>query len=248
MFEASQDPFPGVIFTHKDQFEEYRLSHSGLLDNRYKLEEKLASAGPVSVMGICPLTRQRTEFKTPVKSSARNTDAVLNVDWRNHQVCSRGLPMPDRALAHYAIYNSAVGHLGKVFYLSNHDGLSDILRPYCDSIERGDFATLHASSRNFDTILIVNQMEQQHDQGDTLRLINARLSEGGQALFSINLHYFDAKTVKQKTTNGIYWATGWDFLDRVAATNFHGGHAVNFWSLDTGYLGPFNFIFHAHRA
>lgn len=246
MFETSQYPFPGVIFTHKDQFEEYRVSHSGLLDNRYKLEQRLVSAEHVIVAGICPLIRQRTEFKTRVKAAAK-TDAPLDIDWRNQQVCSRGLPMGDRALAHYALYNSAKGHLGRIFYVSDKDGLSEILRPYSDSIERGDFAMLRKSERTYDTILIVNQMEHQPDQPDAMRLINARLAEGGQALFHINFHYFDVKSVMQKTDNGIYWATGWDFLHRLAATDFCGGHAVSFWAQDTGYLGPYNFIFCASK-
>ena len=249
MPEASQYPFPGVVFTHKDQFDDYRTAHSAVLDHRYKLEQSLAAThGSVIVAGLCPLTRQPTEFKTPVNMEVKKADGAVDIDWRNYQICSRGLAMADRSLAHYALYNAPEGRLGQVYYASDNDGLINILQPYSGDVERGSLATLFDRQTSYDTILVVNGMERQADQVNALRAIYNRLGDGGQALFYINFHYFDVASVQHKAADMAYWAIGWDFLDQLKAAGFVEAHAVTFWAQDTGYLGPFNFVFYGLRA
>jgi len=94
-------PFPGLLVSNKNQFDDYRRSHSNLLDYRYALELKLSNTGgkPVRIEGICPLTQMHTTFVSTIPAE----DKRVTPDWREQQFDDRGVGMGDRAVAHFAL-------------------------------------------------------------------------------------------------------------------------------------------------
>jgi SAM-dependent methyltransferase len=247
MFKVSSYPFPGTVLCDREQFEDYRQSHSNLLDYRYQFEEKLATKSDIMVDGVCPLTLERTTFKSPITDGEKRANGKIVPAWRNHQTCGRGVHMGDRASAHYALYEAPNSSLGSAAYISDSDALPGVITSYCTGLEQKSWGKLGTDTQTYDTILVINGFEVQPDQNKALELLKEHLVPGGRIVFSVNFHYFDIVSVPIKTENGIYWACGWDLLDRLTATGFKAPKAITFWAPELGYLGPYNFIFTAEK-
>ena len=249
MFHSLQYPFPGLILSNRDQFEDYRASHASLLDYRYQYDQNLASKTDVTVQGICPLTLERTTFTSPIAGGAKLDDGRVVPHWRASQICGRGVPYADRATAHYALYVRR-GQLGHCLYFSDTEILSNVIAGRCTSLTRGDIADLPklaAGGNTFDTILVVNKIQGQLELNPALTQLRKMLADKGRIVFSANFHYFEPHSSRHDTDGGVYWALGWDFLDRMRNTGMKAAQAVTFWAAETGYLGPFNFLFEATK-
>jgi len=238
-------PFPGLLISNKNQFDDYRRSHSNLLDYRYALELKLSSTGgkPVRIEGVCPLTQMHTAFVSTVPAG----DKRVTPDWREQQFDDRGVGMSDRAVAHFALYDAPDMGLGRTALVSTRDVLLPILRSRCTSLDYISLPDLWASDKSWDTILVSGQLEHQRDIHAALRAMHSRLTEGGNVYIHCSLHYGETESVLHDLGGRPYWALAWDLMDIFRDSGFANPQAVTFWSQELGYLGPSNLVFFARK-
>jgi len=238
-------PFPGLVISNKNQFDDYRRSHSNLLDYRYALELKLGNTGgkPVRLEGICPLTLNHSTFV----SNVPNGDKRATPDWREQQFDDRGVGMGDRAVAHFALYNAAETGPGRTALVSSRSNLVPVLKSFCTSLDALSLPELAVSGKSWDTVLVSGQLEHQGDVHASLRAIHSRLTDGGNLYIHCSLHYGETESVLHDLGGKPYWALAWDIMDIFRDSGFAHPQAVTFWSQELGYLGPSNLVFFARK-
>ncbi|WP_155908437.1 hypothetical protein [Asticcacaulis sp. YBE204] len=187
---------------------------------------------------------QHTTFTSDIANGEKRADGKVVPDWRGEQRDDNGIYMPDRATAHYALYNAPEAGLGRTLLVAGTESLLPVLKNYSDSLDHLPLNEAIASKKVYDTILIVNRLEIERDPTDTLKKLHARLSEDGRLYFHANFHYGDEKSVQRDDGS---WALGWDVLSTLNAAGFSTPAAITFWSQELGYFGPSNLVFEASK-
>ncbi len=246
MLNSSRFPFPGVSLANREQFENFRAAHSNLLDYRYSYECGLASAEAVVERGLCPITLNQTHFSSQLDGGQPAGQGRIVPDWRNQQVCDNGVDMPDRAVVHFALYNSPESRLGRVLLISNSAAVEALLGPFSTSVDYREFDQIRERAL-YDTIFVVNKLEQGVPLYERLSRLYDALAPDGKIYFHHNFHYNSDVSVMREFDGMAFWSIGWDFNEKLLGAGFKNAHAVTFWAPELGYLGAANILFEAKK-
>jgi SAM-dependent methyltransferase len=252
--------FPAVAVESPEGFRRFREGSRDLLDERYRREQALGTAGRVVELdGTCAVCLRVTRFRSITAGGEATADGRRVPNWREQQLCgcALGLNCRERAVLHRALAHVQAAAPGRVAVLGAAAGLLAALAAMGVAAEA--WPRLQAGAAACDLILSADHLQHVPALDAALAALAGALLPGGLLVFTVPFDVGRMQTASDLARVPVRGGrmpaavaetvhqVGWDVLERLTAAGFEDRVAECVWSEEFGYLGTFNLVFVAAR-